>query len=75
MARDLGLEPCRAVIWRGYRVLPASVGVVAAGTRRAGSFPALEATPLGWGKERLEQLADPLLLGASRGHRVRHPLQ
>lgn len=57
--RILVWEPCRAVTCRGCRVLLVSVGVVAVGTRQAGSFPALEATLLWWGQERLEELADP----------------
>lgn len=45
--------------------LPASLGVAAAGTRQAGSFPVPKATPMGWEQEGLEQLQD-----SGHGHRV-----
>lgn len=45
--------------------LPASLGVAAAGTRQAGSFPVPKATPMGREQEGLEQLQ-----GARHGHRV-----
>lgn len=35
--------------------LPASLGVAAAGTRQAGSFPLPKATPMQWKQEGLEQ--------------------
>lgn len=45
--------------------LSASLGVAAAGTRQAGSFPVPKATPTGWEQEGLEQFQ-----GAGHGHRV-----
>lgn len=45
--------------------LPASLGVAAARTRQAGSFPVPKATPMWWKQEGLEQSQ-----GAGLGHRV-----